>query len=160
MLSLVIWWVVVLVLGLTAYPIAFVTLKNLPDKGYVFSKVLALVLIGYFSWIMGYISFGGDTILLAILLVAALSALLLVTWIGKPFVEFFKKNIGFFMVVEAFFLMAFLVAGAFKMRTPDIVGTEKPMDLAFINGILSSPAMPPKIPGSQAGVFPITILAI
>ena len=42
--------------------------------------------------------------------------------------------------------MAFLVAGAYKMRTHDIAGTEKPMDFAMINGILVSPNMPPQDP--------------
>src|SRR5208283_3472768 len=49
------------------------------------------------------------------------------------------------------FLMAFLVAGAYKMRTPEIVGTEKPMDFAMINGILASPSMPPQDPWLSGG---------
>ena len=145
------WYAAVLVLGLITYPIAFVTLKHLPDKGYVFSKVLALLLVGYCSWLLGYVAFSGATIFLSILLVAALSAVLLKTWIGRPFKEFFLKNIGFFMLVECFFLMAFLVAGAYKMRTYEIAGTEKPMDFAMINGILASPSMPPQDPWLAGG---------
>lgn len=151
MFSLLIWYLAVLVMGLVAYPIAFIALKNLPDKGYVFSKVLALLLVGYFSWLLGYVSFSGGTIFFAFLLVAALSGLLLKTWIGKPFKEFFAKNIGFFLLMECFFLMAFLIAGAYKMRTYEIAGTEKPMDFAMINGILASPSMPPQDPWLSGG---------
>ncbi len=151
MASLLIWYFTMLVMGLAAYPIAFVMLKNLPDKGYVFSKVLALLLVGYFSWILGYVSFGGGTIFISFLLLAGLSTLLLLTWIGQSFKEFFKKNVGFFLLMEALFLMAFLVAGAFKMRTPDIVNQEKPMDFSFINGILASPSMPPQDPWLSGG---------
>lgn len=145
------WWLTVFILGLAAFPIAFVALKNLPDKGYVFSKVLALILVGYFSWIFGYLAFNGATILLSFLLVLAASAVLLWTWTGKAFSDFAKKNLGYFIVVEAFFLTAFLIAGAYKMRTYEIAGTEKPMDFAFINGILSSRSMPPQDPWLSGG---------
>ncbi len=151
MFSLLIWYLAVLVMGLVTYPIAFVALKHLPDKGYVFSKVLALLLVGYISWILGYFSFSGGTILFSFILVAALSATLLLTWIGRPFKEFFFKNIGFFLLIECFFLMALLVAGAYKMRTYEIAGTEKPMDFAMINGILASPSMPPQDPWLSGG---------
>ena len=138
-------------MGWVAYPLAFVSLKHLPDKGYAFSKVLALLLVGYFSWILGYISFGGTTVFMALILVAALSAVLLLTWTGKPFFEFVKSNTGLFLLIEFFLLVAFLVAGAYKMRTPEIAGTEKPMDFAMINGILASPQMPPQDPWLSGG---------
>jgi YYY domain-containing protein len=149
--DILIWWLVVLILGLATFPITFVALKYFPDKGYVFSKVLALLLMGYLYWILGYLAFNGATLLLSFLIVAAVSAVLLLTWIGRPFFEFFKKNIGFFLLMESFFLTAFLMAGAYKMRTYDIVGTEKPMDFSFINGILASPSMPPQDPWLSGG---------
>ena len=145
------WWFVVLILGFVAYPIAFVAFKNLPDKGYVFSKVLALLIMGFLSWILGYFSFNLTTIFLAFILMAALSLVLLISWIGHPCIDFIKKNLFNFIVVEAFFLIAFLVAGAYKMRTHDIVGTEKPMDFAMINGILASRSMPPIDPWLSGG---------
>ena len=61
-------------MGMVVFPISFVLLKHLPDKGYAFSKVLALLLLGYLSWLMGYVSFGAGTILLAFILIAAFSA--------------------------------------------------------------------------------------
>lgn len=146
-----VWWLLVLVMGLAAFPLAFVSLRHFPDKGYVFSKVLALLLVGYLSWLLGYFSFNGGTVLLSILIVAALSALLLFTWIKESFFDFFKKNLFHFMLVEVLFLTAFLVAGAYKMRTHDIAGTEKPMDFAMINGILASPSMPPQDPWLSGG---------
>ncbi|HTC22498.1 MAG TPA: DUF2298 domain-containing protein [bacterium] len=149
--SILIWWLIVLTLGLVTFPISFVALKHFPDKGYVFSKALGLLLMGYLYWILGYLAFNGATLFLSFLLLAAVSALLLFTWIGSPFIEFFKKNIGLFLVMECFFLTAFLVAGAYKMRTFEIVGTEKPMDFAFINGILASPSMPPQDPWLSGG---------
>jgi len=153
MVSILLWWFVVLVAGFAAFPIAFILLKHLPDKGYVFSKILALMLMGYLTWILGYVSFNGGTIFLSFLLLVGVSGLLLWNWIGGFFFEFLKKNLSSFIVFEAFFLLAFIVAGAYKMRTHDIAGTEKPMDFAMINGILASPSMPPQDPWlSGAGI--------
>ena len=149
--SVLLWWLAVSVLGLVTFPISFVALKHLPDKGYVFSKVLGLLLMGYLYWLLGYVANNGATLFLSFLILCAISAVLWATWIGKPFLEFFKKNVGFFLLMECFFLMAFLVAGAYKMRTFEIAGTEKPMDLAMIHGILSSPSMPPLDPWLSGG---------
>ncbi len=144
------WWFLIEILGLMALPLTLILLKQLPDKGYIFSKVLALLFVGYFSWLFSYASFGIGSILLSILLLVAVSLFLLKdSWIS--FKEFLSKNIGFILVIECFFLVAFLVAGAYKMRTPEIVGTEKPMDFAMINGILASPSMPPQDPWLSGG---------
>ncbi len=144
--SILLWWFVVLVAGFATFPITFVALKHLPDKGYVFSKILGLMLMGYLTWLLGYFSYNGGTIFVSFLILVLVSGLLLWNWIGKFFLEFIGKNLGYFIFVEFFFLMAFLVAGAYKMRTHDIAGTEKPMDFAMINGILASPSMPPVDP--------------
>jgi YYY domain-containing protein len=149
--SVLIWYFAVTLIGWITFPIAFVALRHFPDKGYAFSKVLGLLLIGYLYWLLGYVAFNGVTLFLVFILVATVSTFLLMTWIGKPFVEFAKKNLSFFLLMEGFFLMAFIVAGAYKMRTFDIVGTEKPMDFAMINGILASPSMPPQDPWLAGG---------
>lgn len=149
--SVLIWYFAVTLIGWVTFPIAFVALRHFPDKGYAFSKVLGLLLMGYLYWLLGYLAFNGVTLFLVFVLVAAVSTALLLTWTGKPFVEFIKKNLAFFLLMEGFFLMAFIVAGAYKMRTFDIVGTEKPMDFAMINGILASPSMPPQDPWLAGG---------
>ena len=135
--SLFLWWFVVFLAGLTTYPITFVALRYFPDKGYLFSKILALLLAGYLTWILGYLSFNSGTILVSFLLITGVSILLLWNWIGSGFLTHLKKNTFYIIAVEGFLLLAFLVAGAYKMRTHDIAGTEKPMDFAMINGILA-----------------------
>ncbi len=148
---ILLWYFILFVLGLSVFPITFVLLKHLPDKGYAFSKILALLLLGYFSWIFGYISFGVGTILFSFILLLAASGLVLWNGTGKAFTEFLKKEAGFLLLEEIVFLVVLIIAGAYKMRTHDIVGTEKPMDFAFINGILASPSMPPQDPWLSGG---------
>ena len=48
--------------------------------------------------------------------------------------------------VEALFLLAFAAWAFVRAANPEAVGTEKPMELAFINAILRSPAFPPHDP--------------
>ena len=48
--------------------------------------------------------------------------------------------------VEVLFLLAFAGWAFVRSTNPDIVGTEKPMELAFLNAILRSPTLPPNDP--------------
>src|ERR1700677_4049357 len=145
------WWFILFVLGIVVFPISFILLKHLPDKGYAFSKILALLLMGYLSWLLGYIAFNGGTILLAFALIIAFSGSIIWKGVGRSFFTYVKKELGFLLLEEILFLVVFLIAGAYKMRVHDIVGTEKPMDFAFINGILASPSMPPQDPWLSGG---------
>jgi YYY domain-containing protein len=145
------WWFILFVFGIVTFPISYILLKHLFDKGYVFSKVLALLMIGYFSWLLGYVSFNGLTIFLAFFIIVIFSLLIIWKGVGRSFFEYIKKEVGFLLLEEILFLIIFLIAGAYKMRTHDIVGTEKPMDFAFINGILASPSMPPQDPWLSGG---------
>jgi YYY domain-containing protein len=144
------WWLLVVILGWMILPITFLTFRHLPDKGYGISKVLALLLLGYFTWIFGYFGFSQLTIYFSLLILLLLSGLFFSkTW--NSILKFFKERLGYALVVEMLFFVGFLAAGAYKMRTHDIVGTEKPMDFAMINGILASPSMPPQDPWLSGG---------
>ena len=50
------------------------------------------------------------------------------------------------MTTELLFLIVLAAWAAFRAFNPDIAGTEKPMEFAFINGILRSPLFPPQDP--------------
>ena len=147
------WWFAVLVLGWAVFPIGFVLFRQLPDKGYFFSKVLGLLLLGYLSWLLGYVAFNGAVIFFAFSILVAISGSLLWSWTGKVFFETLQKKALSFIVTEGLFLLILLIAGAYKMRAHDIVGTEKPMDFAFINGILTSATMPPHDPWLSGGTI-------
>ena len=72
------WWAVLLLLGTAVTPLAFYLFKRLPDRGYAFVKMLALLLVSYLFWLLSSLGFlqnnlGG--ILLAVALVVGLSYL-------------------------------------------------------------------------------------
>jgi uncharacterized membrane protein len=48
------------------------------------------------------------------------------------------------ITTESLFLLMFGFMAFVRAANPEIVGTEKPMELMFINGIMNSPAFPPR----------------
>src|SRR5271156_5316810 len=112
--SVFIWWFAVLVLGWAVFPIGFILFRQLPDKGYFFSKVLGLLLLGYLSWLLGYVAFNGAIIFLSFAILVALSGALLWSWTGKIFFETLQKKLLSFIVTEGLFLLILLIAGAYK----------------------------------------------
>ena len=60
--------------------------------------------------------------------------------------NWFKTNYGIVLSVEIVFLILFAAWSLVRAANPAIAGTEKPMELAFINAILRSPSFPPHDP--------------
>src|SRR5690606_19598969 len=51
-LGAAVWWLAVVVVGLLTFPITFVVLPGLPQRGYALSKILGLLLLSWFGWIV------------------------------------------------------------------------------------------------------------
>ena len=65
------WLVMLELLGILVFPITFVTLKNLKDRGYAVSKIISILLVSYLSWMIvntGALPYGEFSIYLAIAL--------------------------------------------------------------------------------------------
>ena len=70
------WWIVLMLLGAVATPLAHMLFKPLADRGYAFSKMLGLLVVSYIFWILGSLGFLGNNvggIIVALLIVAGLS---------------------------------------------------------------------------------------
>ena len=154
MLSVILWWLAVQFFGLLALPLTWRLFARLPGRGYPFAKVFGLLLVSYVLWLGASLhlipnDLGG--IALAVLAVAAASL-----WLGRsgwqadadgrPLLVWLRRNRGMVIATEVLFLAVFAAWAAFRAYNPDISGTEKPMELAFINGILRSRLFPPQDP--------------
>lgn len=142
---LFVWWFLFTLVGLLTFPLALPTFRYLPDKGYAFSRILGLLFVGYVCWMLGHLSYHEGVLWGVFLVLIGTSAWFLSRTSAAVF-HFFKGNFAYVAVVECLFLAAFLSASAYKMRTPEILGTEKPMDLAMVNAIFASPSLPPSDP--------------
>jgi len=139
------WWFIAVLLGLLAFPVNFIIFRKSNDRGYIFSKITAIFLVSYFSWLFGFIHFSTATVLLVILILAGLSAWAYIK--NKEEISvFFANNVILVFITEILFLAVFVLYARFRMYQPDIVGTEKFMDFAFMNSIARADKMPPYDP--------------
>ncbi len=156
MLDTLSWWLLLELIGLAAFPVAFRFFRNLPDRGYTFVKPLGLLLVAYPYWLFGTLGFllntRGTAIVVA-LVVAVLSWLLLgrrqttnyqlpITNLRSP-ISWLRYNARLILATELVFTTAFFAWAFVRAHNPEITATEKPMEFAFLNGILQSDRFPP-----------------
>ena len=53
MLSVLVWWLAAVAVGLVVTPMALWIFRNLPDRGYAFARPLGLIVVGYLFWLGG-----------------------------------------------------------------------------------------------------------
>ncbi len=145
-LAVISWWLLIEVIGLAAWPLAFRLLRFLPDRGYTASKALGLLLTSYALWLAGSLglmqnSLGG--IIFALILVIAASAWALNRDGVAALRDWLGQHRAMVLVYEALFLTAMCGWAAFRATNPGINSTEKPMEFMFLNSILRSPSFPP-----------------
>ena len=141
MIDALIWFITVEILGLIALPVTFRLFKSLPDKGYAFGKALSILLVSFVLWILSSAHILPNTqwaIILVVFLLAAVSFALF--WRQRSEMrEYLVQNRGVIIATEAVFLIAFVGYGVIHAYNCDIMHYgEKPMDLAFLNGVVRS----------------------
>ncbi len=146
-LSVLSWWVIIQLIGLAAWPLAFRLLRFLPDRGYTAAKPLGLLLTSYALWLFGSLglvpnSQGG--ILFALAIMIASSAWALSREGTLVLRQWFSQHRAMVLVYEALFLAAMFGWAAYCATNPGISSTEKPMEFMFLNSILRSPSFPPQ----------------
>lgn len=148
---LVLWYLLISVIGVIAFPFAYVMCPGFKDRGWGISKALGLILVVYPSWIsaqMHFIPFSRTSTVLSILVVLILSAL--IAWKRKgEMLDFLRANWKTLLATELVFLCAFIFMAMVRMKNPEIAsrwqgyGSEKLMDMNFVNSILRSRWFPP-----------------
>jgi len=161
MFATLLWWLIIQVLGLAILPLAYRLFDRLPDRGYAFAKPLGLLSTSYALWLLTTLGFlrnrwGG--IFGCVLLVGAAG-----WWFyrrdvgtdlasaqgqgqGLPLRDWLARNRRLILFNEALFALALFGFALFRAYNPEIMATEKPMELAFLNAILRSDTFPPHDP--------------
>ena len=148
-------WLVLELLGLIALPLAWRLFRARPDMSLAFAKALGLLLVGYVLWLGA--SFGLLRNDLGGVIIALLTVLAASLWLARPgfqrdetgqrpLLADLRQNWRYWLGVELLFLLAMAGWAAFRAYNPDIAGTEKPMEIAFINGAFNSAIFPPQDP--------------
>ena len=117
---------------------------RLPDRGYAFAKVVGILLLSYGVWMgatIGVISNSRGGALLILLGLALVGATI---W-GRRRQEmgaFIGERWRYILVVEVLFAAAFFTAAWLRAFVPDVAGTEKPDEFAFLNAVLRTDQFP------------------
>ncbi len=148
MFSALLWYLLLTMLGWMAFPLAFRFFPALRDRGYALSRTLGLLLWGYVFWLLTSLGVLYNTpggVLTALAGMGVLAGL--ASRKRRDAIRQWVMTHGrVVLTTEILFALAFAFMTVVRAAAPEILGTEKPMELAFINAILHSPTFPPHDP--------------
>lgn len=136
------WWFMIFILGIIFFPLTSIVFEGFFDKGYIFSKVLAIGIISYVMFLLNILKIipFND---LGIFLVLGTFSLVNFALIKRSRNNKDKIRWKIIIFEEILFLMGILFWSYIRGHEPAINGLEKFMDFGFINSILRSTYMPP-----------------
>src|SRR5205823_5556857 len=156
-LPLLDWIVLTALIGFAGVPLGFLVFRFLPDRGYLVSKTLGVLVLVWLSWLVVSLSIVEATRW------ESLGALLALLAIGgavgyaqrAELLAFWRARRRLLLFEEGFFWLAFFYDVYIRSLNPDLwhpqLGGEKPMDLAYFTAAARSPIYPPYDPWFAGG---------
>lgn len=145
MIEILAWLAVLIGLTVIASPIAFRFFGGWLGGGWAFYRPFALILVGFVTWILGVLGLVPNSlagVLVSILIIALVSIWILYSRKERHFSEI-SRSWRRVLLRELIFVIGFFIVILIRGTNPDISGTEKPMEMMFINSILRSDTLPP-----------------
>ncbi|HET6445808.1 MAG TPA: DUF2298 domain-containing protein, partial [candidate division Zixibacteria bacterium] len=158
-LSAIVWWLAVIIIGWLFFPISFVVFRGLSDRGYPFARILGILLISYFGWILASLQILPNTrsTLLLGLILLFIANLGIAKKKRRELYTYIKENYVLIGITELVALTLFILLIVIRLGNPDawdvIWGGEKPMDLSYFNAVLKSSYFPPYDPWFSGGAI-------
>jgi len=149
MIPFILWYLLITILGWLAFPLVYRLLPALADRGYAFSRILGLLVWGFVFWLLaslGVIKNDPGGLILGLVVLGGLSVWALKSSSIETIRSWLRDNRSTVLSIEILFLATFAIWAFVRSANPEILGTEKPMELAFINSIIRSPQFPPHDP--------------
>ena len=139
-------WFVSLLIGVLAMPIAFRVLRRMPDGGAGLAFPLGLTLAGYAYFVLriaSVLSQGRGGYLAVIGLLAIVGVVCART--DRRLASTARRSLPAIVTLAGLFTLLFFGYVSFRSYTPEIVGTEQPMDLMYLNTTMNSADYPPEV---------------
>src|SRR6266542_984411 len=140
------WYVVVQVAAIAVWPLVARALTSLDDRGWAISKTAGLLGIAWLLWLVCMllpVPFTRATLALAVLIVGAVAWWLEVrTQRVAELLEWARARRDVLLAWEGVFLVGFVLFAVLRSHAPAIAFTEKPMDMAFLNGFMAAQRLP------------------
>jgi len=152
------WFLVLELIGLSALPLTFIVFKPFMDRGYIFSKVLGLLIVAWGAWLIASIRLAPFTwwTILAVMVFLTLATIVLITkqkW--GELIAFLRTRWQLIVGEEVLFWLFFAILLVIRLRNPDLwhpgLGGEKPMDVAYLTAIVHTPYFPAYDPWFSGG---------
>jgi YYY domain-containing protein len=142
-----IFWLLAEALGLVGLPVAAIVFRRLPGNGLAFARPLGLLLVGYPLWLLVSVNAIPYThgAAIAVTVCAAVASATLAIGTLRP------KRLGaapvrLWVVGELLFCVIFAGCALLRSFAPEVLQTEKPMDMAIVNSLNASDTFPPHDP--------------
>ncbi len=156
-LAAALWYAVLGLMGILAFPLVAAAFPNLADKGWAVSRATALLLTSWLAWLVasaGLVPHGPLLVAASLAVVALLSGSTLIrqrTALGR----WLRDHWRLIAFEEVLFALVFLLFLGIRIGNPDLwhpwYGGEKPMDLAYLNAVLKTRTFPPYDPWFAGG---------
>ncbi len=144
------WWLWMTLAGLACLPLCLRLFGALPDRGYTIARALGLLLVTWTSWLLGSYGFldnsRGSIALCWLLALSVSLAVYFRRGQSRVLSGWWRENRSAVIYAELLFAALFFGWALYRAHQNGLVGTEKPMELAFISSALRSNGFPPADP--------------
>lgn len=132
------WLVVYFTIAIAGLPVATALFRRFPDRGATFALPVSLTAVTIVTYWLGQFAFSSITVLVAIVVLAALSTL-----VTRRGIEVDLQGYGEAMVV---FTVAFCFLVGVRAIDPAIIATggEKFLDFGLLQSLMRTPTLPPE----------------
>jgi YYY domain-containing protein len=137
------WIVAAELIAFAFLPLTVWTFRSLPDRGFAFGKIVALILVTWISWMIGFATGGGGSLQM-ILPVLAIGAIGVWALLGMRMRESLAGLRAILIAEEVLFLLAFIAWAVVRSLNPAIDLTEKPMDMMLLQATSHISVSPPQ----------------
>ncbi|MFL5654836.1 MAG: DUF2298 domain-containing protein [Ktedonobacteraceae bacterium] len=146
MVELIQMWALVEVLGFIFLPLTITVFHNLPDRGWAFSKAIAIALLAFCVWLplmcLHFLPFSPLFITGVLLILVAFNIIGFLR-VRHTLLKIVRVNLIYIVACETVFFGMVLLLGWIRSYGPDIHSFEMFMDEGFIAAIMRSPNFPP-----------------
>jgi uncharacterized membrane protein len=144
MMSVVLAWGVLTLIGLAVWPFLFVLKTGWFDRGWALARLFALTLVWAVIWLGAHMQIIRFTATITIAVGGILIFIGVVGWIRNrgALSEFVRAHWKTLVISEAVFAITLLLFGLARGMNPDITGTEKPMEYMLLQSIAGGSTLP------------------
>jgi YYY domain-containing protein len=145
-LAVLSWYLALQLAAAAVWPLVARACLPLPDRGWTASKTIGILAVSWLAWLVCMVTpipFTRLTLVVALLAIAAAS------WLAARRCHDHQALLAWpracwrpLLAWEAVFLAVFVGFALLRAHAPAIQGTEKPMDMAFLNGFVAAQRLP------------------